>query len=272
MNLAFIEQRLGEKTQNEVLFELEDWIKRIDGKSLLLTVILADLLHRTTSWPRIKRLYDGLLTDESEESLLPLKLRLDLLKPDYEAALETSSRWIKLAPLNPDAVHMRMTVLGQAFADFEAAIDVGRKALRLIPSNANIRNALAYYLALSGRCTEASEMLATCADLDWPVLHATRGLISLGEGDLENGLGSYDKAIDVLRRRIGNGIASKEFENLARLNEWIGLNQFGLMNHSEVINRNSVRLPKDWTVDSSYLLLFEMVKRLGQPWPDALIN
>jgi tetratricopeptide (TPR) repeat protein len=266
-NLAFLELRVGQRTRGEVLAELRKQIDAIDGQSLALALMFADLVHRTTARTEVARLYDGLLRHESEEDLLPLKVRLLLFEQDYESARREVRRWVEVAPLNPDAAQTLVTIEGQIFADFASAAKVGREALKRFPGYVLLRNNVAFALALSDQIAEAQAILGESREDEPPFLYATRGLIALAAGSIQEGLDLYDKAVASADEQGGDSESAIEFRRLARAYEWLGLQKFGLATGDLPSERCDVVLPDDWQVDNNYLILRELAARIGAPWP-----
>ncbi len=262
-NLAIVEWRLGIRTRDDVLIELRRQIDAVEGRSLPLAMVFADFVHRTTARSELSRVYQGLLKFESEENLLPLKARLQVIGGEYKDALDSAERWAELEPLNADAVQLVMTLLGQVFGEFEPAAKVGVEALRRMPGNGLLRNNVAFLLVMSGRVGEAKRLLEKCEQSS-PYLWATRGLAAIASGSIEEGLGWYDKAIEDVRRGGANEEEIEEFRRFARLYEMLGLYRLGL---SKVELGFAVELPEDWLIDTRYLILKELAHRVGAPWP-----
>jgi tetratricopeptide (TPR) repeat protein len=195
-----------------------------------------------------------------------LKLRIDFLSLDDAAALQDAIAWADSSPLNPDALQTLMTVRGHAFGDLNGAIRLGWQSLRRIPGSALVRNSLAFYLALDGQSAEAWRMLKDAEGNKFPLFYATQGLVAFGRGDVDEGLESYDKAINTVRRSSSDQRQILEFEQLARVYEWVALSRFGLYG-GEMKERCPFELPSDWKQDLHYLQVHRLAVSLGLTWP-----
>ena len=267
VQLAHLEWQMGLRQKDDLLSTLRRELEVIESDSLPLVLTLLDLQHRTSTVAEARRHYDRLLQKHSADNLLPLRIRLEMLTEEYDAALDDALRFNRIAPLNPDSSVLLMSIQGHVFSDFAAAARTGREALRRLPGNWTIRNSMAFFLALDGQATAAQDALRFSQAPAVPMIYATRGLIAFAEGAIEEGMDWYDRAIQLARDQGGDSPQVDEFERLARLYEWICLSVLHPKSR-ETSERCHVRLPKDWDTDSNYRLLKRMTAALNLGWPE----
>jgi len=268
VSLALIEWVIGKRTRAEVLAEVRKRIRE-SKPTQAMALVLADVAPREIAASEVRDLYIELRKRESEEALLPLAVKLAFLERDYDGGLTLAKRWVEEAPLNPDAAQHLMTLYGHLFGEFGEAIEVGAKALIRIPGSDGLRNAVGFYLALCGDYSGAHKVLEGVADPNLPTVLATRGLVKLGEGQIDEGLDLYDRAIEVAGERTGRGQILEEFRTMARLYEWLALCRLGLTDQPEIRDRFDVALPDDWGESSQLLALSELARQIDVSWPEC---
>ena len=269
LNLAMIESQIGKRTKAEVLAEVR---KRLSEgpPSQPLAVAMADLAPRDVALKEVERLYAQLRKSESEEALLPLAVKLALLRSDFELAGVLSERWVESAPLNPESVGQLITLRGHVNGDFAEASRIGMSAIRTFPGNDFIRNGTAFSLAFDRRWSEAQSVLDGIRDSRLPIATATKGLIALCRGNLDDGLDLYDEAIKTARLRMGGGGSQfDDFKRLARLYELLAFERFGIALTPEIRERMKVELPGDWDSDPQLRLVNQLARAIGASWQEA---
>lgn len=118
---------------------------------------------------------------------------LAVLEGRYDEALEEAREWIAGEPYNHLAVASAMQLVGEARRDPAGAVEIGRAFRRRAQKNTDIVNSLAYYLILAGELDEAAQLLASPVP-QTPIVTATRGLLTLYQGHIDEGRALYEDA------------------------------------------------------------------------------
>ncbi len=197
-------------------------------RSELLSAI-ATLELASGSDKRAGKLFDASLVDPHENSLAQAewaservaKIRVPselFVTPDsYEArardsaargnwkqALQQSLYWQHVEPFSAEAAIHGSYVAAVGLGDFAASREIASQALASNPSNAVLRNNLAYAEANLGHLVEATEqlrhmrLLIDNRRLQVPYL-ATSGLVAYRSGDMESGRMYYREAVDTAK-------------------------------------------------------------------------
>jgi tetratricopeptide (TPR) repeat protein len=132
VSLAMAEWLVGRRSKGEVLDEVRKQIAQTKPTQAF-ALAVADLAPRRTAIREVAELYVVLRQQDSEDSLLPLAVKIALLRDDYNEAVQLASRWAELAPLNPDAVQQVISIRGHVYGDFAEAVRVGTAALARVP-------------------------------------------------------------------------------------------------------------------------------------------
>lgn len=266
--LAHLEWQMNLRSKDDLLSTLRAELAAIDGQSLPIVLMLIDLQHRTSVVREVQGYYDRLLQRQPADTLLPLRIRLAVLTENYDSALEDALLFKRVAPLNPDSSALLMSIQGHVFSDFVSAARTGRDALRRLPGNWMIRNSTAFFLALDGQAAAAREALCFSQAPELPILYATRGLVAFAEGSFNEGMEWYDRAVDLAWAQGGDRPEVEEFEQLARLYEWICLSRLRPSGTGDLAKRCRVRVPAEWDKDSNYRPVRRLTDALHVRWPD----
>lgn len=270
-NAALLEWMLGERDRTATLKVVREQLKAA-GPQLSLVLMLADIANRTDTAQEIDSLHRQLQVSLPEAELAPLTIRLLLLKGDVTNAARAAVAHADANPLDVDAVRGAIILHGQVFGDYEAAAEMGKRALRRIPADPSLVNNAAFCLALAGHTREADKVLAGHA-LDNPFLLATRGLVDFGLGKVADGIARYDEAARLIRSKVRHADDAGDFEQLLRTNEVLALFHFGLATHPDVpIELRTALVPARWQCVPGYLLLRKVAERLHVPWIDSTEN
>ncbi|MEZ4522225.1 MAG: tetratricopeptide repeat protein [Thermomicrobiales bacterium] len=128
---------------------------------------------------------------------------------DYDAALESVRKLIEQEHAPDRAYTLLGALLTDVVGDYEGAIDILSEALERFPKSTGIINNLAYTHLQQGDAASAERVLRRCpqdASADVAVT-ATRGLLSIVNGNLEEGLALYTRAESLARQRRDNHLA-----------------------------------------------------------------
>ncbi len=264
---SFIQWRSKLRTRSEYIDVLRRELARIQGKSVQLAAMLADIVNSTSVHDEIAGYYRQLSKTESEESLLPLKLRLTLASGELDAAVDESRRWATAFPLSVDAAQTYVTLAGTVAGDYAAASTYGLSALRRLPNSSILMNNTAFALAMVGRVLEADRVLARAND-NLMYVAATQGLIRLAQGRLREGLSFYTRAEDLAGEQAADRIEAEDSRLLIRLYRLAVRYHLGLVGQADLSNEAlGVNVPRDWHSNPQLLIVERMFKRVGAPWP-----
>lgn len=115
-------------------------------------------------------------------------------------AIDSITTFLHTAKTFPSAYSFLSFVLSEHLYDFRKAIEINREALTYLPGNPLIINNLAYNYLMDNDLANARELLAQISNnSDNVFLTATRGLLMLKEGNLEDANRLYDLAATLAR-------------------------------------------------------------------------
>lgn len=137
---------------------------------------------------------------------------------DYEAALEYLERAITSDPKRPLPYAWLATILGEVYGDYRRAIARLEQGLRHDPKNLILLNNLAYTYLMLDEARTARAILDQIDEKDYYThLTATRGLLLLKEGNVQEGSRLYNQAAGLARtRNLRNLVLQKKNLELAR--------------------------------------------------------
>jgi len=228
--------------------------------------MLADVVGQTSLAGEIEEIYSKLQEKLSERELLPLRIRLLMLKGDLEGSARIAVAHLMENPLDSNSARGAIVLHGQVFGDYDGASEIGMKALRRLPGDRLLINNVAFCLAMAGRGREADRMFVS-GTLDNPYLLATRGLIDFSLGEIVSGLASYDEAAQFARSHTGRHEDAEDFVQLMRVQEVLALHQLGYDSRPEIPRYlRSVTAPRDWQTYVSYRIFRRISERLNVPW------
>ena len=142
----------------------------------------------------------------------------------FDEAAEEALHWVKNDPFNTQAVNFTSEAL-TTVARYEDALRIIRERRRRLDNGASFPNLEAYSLACLGRTREARQVLSR-SDRGNVLEVATLGLTYLYDGQVEQGVREYGKAIKLARHLKDHG----RFADAVRLRKELALREVGAMN------------------------------------------
>jgi tetratricopeptide (TPR) repeat protein len=259
-NTAFLEWRLGERAKPALFATIRDQLSSA-GPQLPLALMLADIGKSFDLIPELRGLYEALGETHANDELLPLAIRIHLYEGELDRAAQEAIRHADSNPLDLDAVRAGVILQGQIFGQYGEAADKGIAALRRFPCDSVLKNNIAYCLALAGRAVEADQVLRNLA-LDDPIVIATRGLVDLALGRVEEGLQRYDEAEASVSDQSMRSEEADDFRRLLRAFESLAVRELGLSARDGVPEEFlSLPVHDDWETDRRYLVLRRILER-----------
>lgn len=138
-----------------------------------------------------------------DSRLAYLKARYYLHTEAYEESLKHVLLALKDEPTEADIYGTASYLYFEIYGDYAKAVELVKEGLRRSPSKAGLVNNLAYYYIMSGDLDRGRQLLAQMSTGDServPFLDATRGLLSIKEGRLNEGERLYNLAISRVTR------------------------------------------------------------------------
>lgn len=121
------------------------------------------------------------------------QFQLALVEESFNDALVEAKEWLRVAPTSFPAAAAVMSIECDIRHDPAAAAQVGKEFRRRSPNNVDMVNTLAYYMILAGDTEEASRLLASPVTSS-PIITATRGLLAIYSGRVDEGRALYQQA------------------------------------------------------------------------------
>lgn len=264
-NTALLEWKFGDRDRESLVEILQNQIALI-GPYLPLSLMLADVASTTRVHDQLVAHFNFLKNSVSADELLSLMTRILILEGDIAGAANCAVEYANANPLDSDAVRFAVILSGQGTGNYSAAADLGLEGHRRTPNDLMLLNNTAFCLALAGRVDEANRLLEG-QELENVFLVATRGLVDLAAGKVEQGLARYDEAASRLGSEISDPEEVSQFERLLRAQEAVVIHQLGLDEHLLVRDRSVVSVPEDWASDPRYLILRRAAEMVDAPWP-----
>jgi tetratricopeptide (TPR) repeat protein len=180
-NLAFVEWRLGELGRKEARAIVVDELARTGFAHLPITGLLPPLLRMREDAEELEWVVGKVEAANPNEELHQLRTHLALLRCDFAEAVERAVAWAEDQIFNAHAAAAAVHLLTDVSGEYDRAIDIGLKALRVAGSPGSLVNNVAYALALAGRVDEARDLLPD--DTGESVhLTATKALVDILSG------------------------------------------------------------------------------------------
>ena len=256
----------GKIFRTDYVRALKRIIRDSKGKlSLPLALLYCDGINSPSAVEEAVSMYQELSAGADATTLLPLEIRIDVMRGAFQQAHEKAKEWRRLAPLDPQAARMVLDIRCLALADFESAADLARDVIRAVPGFIGLGNTLAFPLGLAGYSEAAERVLAHLVDEDGYSM-ATRGLILIQRGQVREGMRLYDDASAWARRKVKDSWVLERFESQLRIYESIVIRRF-LGEPLEDLEATAIQaLPSDWDTDLTYLMLIPLAQRMGLDW------
>jgi hypothetical protein len=188
-----------------------------------------------------------------------LEVHLATLRCDFDDAVSRATAWARREIFNADAAGQAIYLLADVNEDYERALEIGLPALARVPASIQLRNNVAYALALSGRYDEARAVLPA-SPTDSVFFEATAALIEMLSGNVKGGFAGYQRAHDLA--------VEQEKEDLARLvlMHWLlAVHRYVKQHDLSVDDLPSLALPQDWDNDPQLILVREIARRVCAP-------
>lgn len=183
----------GRLSRDDLISRLEKAIDRTEARSMLIGQGLANVYSTSRrNAAKLRTLIEQMATIHPQEALYAPMARLAIAEHDYDSAVDLSRRWLEYEPFNVWAGAQSTYVL-ISLAQYEDAAKLGTAFLTRVDDRALVLNNTAYALAMLGDQVRARDLLKK-AEKDSPEIVATRALIDLLSGNIDEGRTGYLKA------------------------------------------------------------------------------
>lgn len=193
-NLAFMRWLTGRRSRQDTRTVVLEQLRISEYRSLPIVGLLPALLQQSSDVDVVESLLAELERIHPARDLLFMKVHRAIVRRESSEAVALARAWVENDPLNPLAASLAVQLTGDIAGQYQAAVDIGCRALRYAPHDAALINNVAYALAEAGRLRAARELLARVPFEDHVTLTATRALVDLLDGLVEEGLRGYRRA------------------------------------------------------------------------------
>jgi tetratricopeptide (TPR) repeat protein len=192
---------------------------------------------------------------------LAMSGRVTLLLGDLDRAQQLFRQAIQVDPNSVHGYTGLSFVLGDYQGNHEEAAKVTSQALEQIPRHPMLLNNLAYHLLMAGRIREAREALDRITGHEGNVyVTATRGLLSIRGGRVQEGEGLYNRAAKLARGDLRTLVEQKKRVETAR--HWYAC---GRLDKADALLRSALSLaPKEQVYARQAAELLETVRSSGR--------
>jgi tetratricopeptide (TPR) repeat protein len=259
-NLAVLKWRVGSLKKGDAASAVLDALESVEFSSLEIASLLPQLLNRPADLPRLDRVIQR-LAGVSENPLYRLRVHRHLLRHEFETASEIAAAWARDQIFDVGAASTAAYLLTEAKGDWESAIEIGQPALARMPGFPMLRNNLAYALIQAGRTHEARDLLQ--GHEESVHLKATRALMALAGGDIEQGMAGYRSAYELALEQ-----QNRELALLVIIFEALALHGAGSGAEIDSLpwKETLKDLPSDWIDDPFMALMKARLEREGILW------
>lgn len=257
--LIVFKSQLGSIARPQAISALRRLAGMAAGRSIYVIAAYADLVFSRSFLGELRGLIRQAKEWHTPEELLPLRAREAFLAGDIDEERDLINAWVAMDPFDQTAVAQQIYITGAHGDDFNAAAEVGLKALQRMPFSDPVRNNTAYVLAMAGRGEEAKRVLAGVQEKDRISIIATTGLAELALGNVAAGYELYKQAfalaeVDQDREFLQAALGLYQQIAVARLE----LNPA----EGELLDLD---LPADWSDNPVLARLVAVAKRLDVP-------
>lgn len=263
-NACLLDYMRGVVQGEEALRRVEESLTSAPD-SVALAYIAASFCRTTSDAERLRPLADLHARDISP-SAIAFKARMAYLGQEWRRWQEIASDWARRYPQDEEAQNVYIATLTHCDSDWRAAGKVAHRLLSRDLRSDSLLNHCAYALAMAGDGAGAKGALRRASVWDYR-LEATLGLACIASGDLNEGLGRYKKADNLIVKASG----FEEDRALLRLYLHLGLRRFGF-NRSEVVAELRQKelldaaLPANWKDIPLFALLRYRAELGGWRW------
>lgn len=179
-----------------------------------------------------------------------------LINNNYKKSLDETSLWIKFQPFSLQPACYGSFLAASFLEDYNKSIEICKRALKLSPTDFTVLNNYAFSLAHLNKVKEAIDKvnlikINNLADFENSILNATKGLIQIKNGDVEEGKQLYEKAINYFIRQ-------KDFTTLARAKYNYGKALIVIdKQQSEKLIIESLNLARKYNIHNLYNLIMQ---------------
>jgi tetratricopeptide (TPR) repeat protein len=147
---------------------------------------------------------------------------------DFGVCAQQAAEWMEDEPFSTTPSHFLSYLHGCVLHEYAKAIEISRKGLQVNPHNNSIRNNLVLALARSGAIDQAQielNRISPNGTEEIVVNMATRGLLHIRRGNLDEGFNNYTRAIQLAQRNApGSWLAFRAWLYLAFETAWAAPN------------------------------------------------
>jgi len=248
-------------------------IRKLMGEfpqDISLAIAFSTLCVRSTMLKELRAVYDAHKDDSSDEQLRPLTMHLAYLEGRYEDLARMAAEWSRTEPLNSTAADLAVLWTAYVTLDWAAAAHKGVSLLQRFPHDVSLANNIAFMSVLAGRPDLAEKALCgveSKAEGRRYVLLATRGLVEIAKGQIQDGLRNYRRAAELAERDPDGQVDRAE----VIVAQGLALRLIGAYDEVSSAMRAGalpgVSLPANWRDVPQLRIMQWLCERTGCEWP-----
>ena len=180
-------------------------LERCDYRSKRIVSVLASAAQSTADLPTLEFAYNELCKRHDRTALLAVESRAAFLRFEFGRCLDVTTEWARQEPFSPDA-HITVAYLLSLHAgNYAEAARIGLVGISRGIRSAQLRNNVAFALAMDASADKASQMLPDPSECELAL--ATAGLIEAVRGNLVQGIAMYEDCARQMRQRGEDDLA-----------------------------------------------------------------
>ena len=180
-------------------------LKRCDYRSMRIVSVLASAAQSTADLPTLEFAYNELCKRHDRTALLAVESRAAFLRFEFGRCLEVTTEWARQEPFSPDAHIIACYLLSLHAGSYAEAARIGLVGISRGIRSAQLRNNVAFALAMDARPDKASQILPDPSEYE-PAL-ATAGLIEAARGNPVQAIAMYEDCARQMRQRGEDALA-----------------------------------------------------------------
>jgi len=247
---------LGRRDREDAKRVVLDELERTDFEAFPISALLPALMRTSDEASELASVCERLAERHHDESLYALRTQLAFLRLEFDEAARLAASWAADEILNPHAAAVAVYLLADVEGDLDSALALGRTALARAGHTQELVNNVAYVLALAGKLSEADQLLPR--ETGGSVfLTATRALVDILAGRIEEGIKGYDRAYELATKH-----SDPDLPQLVLANRQLALyraSKRGLVDLGDV----TVMLPSGWETHPHFALVKWKAEREG---------
>lgn len=193
------------KAPSDAFAAAAEALERCDYRSRRIISVLASAAQSTADLPTLEFAYNELCKRHDRTALLAVESRAALLRFEFGRCLDVTTEWARQDPFSPGAHITASYLLSLQAGSYAEAARIGLVGISRGIRSAQLRNNVAFALAMDARPDKASQMLPDPSECELAL--ATAGLIEAVRGNLVQGIAMYEDCARQMRQRGEDDLA-----------------------------------------------------------------